>query len=642
MDKLPTLTATQQNSIFAELGQEQFYDKIQKTKAKYKDQLRGEATYTHSDWKRRGNHNGSRSLQFHDERFLADDLAFISSPGAGHIFQNGKYITATIIEEDVKAKALRIRAATNDGIKEPVRELLESILRQFEMIAAKPSDREACTKIMFTQVVTSHQKRILTRLHPPSTTPLIDKFRNAIDSIHSQNPDYFENLKTRTQELSDNYDMHRAQLLSRDESDKRKIEIISMIINQAYEISIMLSRRTLESSLSEILDDSSDQVRKSVRKLDKLARYRRVCIEFGSFAAENTSRFKKFSFIPMAAYTSCKLSGEKRHVHAEIQLVTYMELHPSYPRPRIIGCNKASCFLCDAFITAHKQYYVSATHGKLYHQWAIPDLEAYSNATRMRFKNTLGSILGMLQNLLLVELDPQVPRNIGMESFVVDPSMESLRCGVPEDLPDLAALQEHLPIVNDDIIRGPNQGNLYLVPRNSRQSLRSSSVHVMGRKTPKPPEFDQSGPNDKVKEVSMGRNASINHDTNQLNGHSEATSSSTLVLHPNTIPDLHMQISPNRSRRVHSETVNLDIEHEGPSPLMDKGSSKTSVHIRQIDQEAQANMKTDSAHHTIVDYRDLPVGKDVTFPLLEGSSRKVLICVGRSKDNLFVELSRAD
>jgi hypothetical protein len=62
----------------------------------------------------------------------------------------------------------------------------------------------------------------------------------------------------------------------------------------------------------------------------------------------------------------------KSKIHAEIQVIYYLELNPSSLPPRIIASSKDACFLCNAFIQMHGKMYTARTHGRLYPGWRLP------------------------------------------------------------------------------------------------------------------------------------------------------------------------------------------------------------------------------------------------------------------------------
>ena len=67
----------------------------------------------------------------------------------------------------------------------------------------------------------------------------------------------------------------------------------------------------------------------------------------------------------------------KRFVHAEVQMVVFLETSSPPPWPRVIGASKEACFLCDSFIKAHGYFYLSKAHRKVFHQWTVPDRKDY-------------------------------------------------------------------------------------------------------------------------------------------------------------------------------------------------------------------------------------------------------------------------
>lgn len=73
-----------------------------------------------------------------------------------------------------------------------------------------------------------------------------------------------------------------------------------------------------------------------------------------------------------------KLAAPRRSykIHAEIQLLSFYELHPQLPRPRVICSSKSACFLCDLFIKIHANFFVARTHGVLYDKWSLPDMQS--------------------------------------------------------------------------------------------------------------------------------------------------------------------------------------------------------------------------------------------------------------------------
>jgi hypothetical protein len=41
--------------------------------------------------------------------------------------------------------------------------------------------------------------------------------------------------------------------------------------------------------------------------------------------------------------------------------------------PRVVGCSKSACFLCDMFIQRHDKYQITSAHRRIYPKWTIPN-----------------------------------------------------------------------------------------------------------------------------------------------------------------------------------------------------------------------------------------------------------------------------
>jgi hypothetical protein len=67
----------------------------------------------------------------------------------------------------------------------------------------------------------------------------------------------------------------------------------------------------------------------------------------------------------------------KSKIHAEIQLLYYLERNPSSLPPNVIASSKDACFLCNAFIHMHGKVHTARTHGRLYPGWRLPFMPTF-------------------------------------------------------------------------------------------------------------------------------------------------------------------------------------------------------------------------------------------------------------------------
>ena len=172
---------------------------------------------------------------------------------------------------------------------------------------------------------------------------------------------------------------------------------------------------------------------KHVRQVDKIGRYWGLCNDMASASRRYSKLFKSIrlevvpryeTFTPPAVFPN---KAVPCHVHAEIQLVTFYGLNPEITKimPRVLGVSKAACYLCDLFIFHHKRFFISKTHGRLYHQWNVPDLMEFSQSQLQEYRHTLAMMNDHLQTSLVTERKNQWRRPYPLESW------QALRSGFP-------------------------------------------------------------------------------------------------------------------------------------------------------------------------------------------------------------------
>ncbi|PHH51562.1 hypothetical protein CFIMG_003357RA [Ceratocystis fimbriata CBS 114723] len=88
-------------------------------------------------------------------------------------------------------------------------------------------------------------------------------------------------------------------------------------------------------------------------------------------------------------------------IHAEMQIIYYCNMPENCHilSPRAVCASKASCFLCNSYVTAHGSVYVPFSHGRLYTNWRLPNmsgLEIPEAAFVGRLETTVTWGLGLL------------------------------------------------------------------------------------------------------------------------------------------------------------------------------------------------------------------------------------------------------
>jgi hypothetical protein len=108
-----------------------------------------------------------------------------------------------------------------------------------------------------------------------------------------------------------------------------------------------------------------------------------------------------------------KFRGERHHVHAEIQLLSYQSqfFNPRQENEHVhhyIGCSKLCCLLCWLLLRAHGAFQVRGTHETIMHRWEIPGV-LLTNAHTAEYKPVLQDFLCFIKRLLQTLFDLPYP-----------------------------------------------------------------------------------------------------------------------------------------------------------------------------------------------------------------------------------------
>lgn len=141
-----------------------------------------------------------------------------------------------------------------------------------------------------------------------------------------------------------------------------------------------------------------------MQQIDKLARYYFICRDLIRIARkpEYDGLFKNIKIKHLDAFPGITRQGIRNQcfVHAEIQQAIHYERHPIEPAPRVIGCSKSACYLCDLFIRKQNQYRVSHAHRRLYEKWTIPDVDWRTEGQAAVFRSIIQAMLQELRETI--------------------------------------------------------------------------------------------------------------------------------------------------------------------------------------------------------------------------------------------------
>ncbi|GAB1310820.1 hypothetical protein MFIFM68171_01030 [Madurella fahalii] len=386
--------------------------------------------------------DAGRLLQFEQEERLTGTLAFISG-----VSDDPCHVIALCVEELVGGDGVRIVVAINKktpeagtGILERIKKGLENIFGHLSRI--RNDDYASLEGQVFRAVVDMCEKRILGRI--ASQRPgaayskkgkalfgaVIQQIVNAVlnhgnKKIYKTDIESFESAASLLRQRLARLEACKAEdvvlriedviraayrLNKTSDFDKifsgigklaRYLECALYLLELSKKKSRLFERTVITTvSLDPALFSRSVKVPAECSLTTCLARCqsgariiydaRNICSRLQTNPGKKSSDFMS---------TVKKVLGESR-VHAEIQIVSYYELHPAVKRPRVIRSSKDACYLCNLFIQLHGAFYMPRTHGNLYCGWRFLPIRALSEV-QIRFNRALESrIRDTIQNIM--------------------------------------------------------------------------------------------------------------------------------------------------------------------------------------------------------------------------------------------------
>ncbi|KIW86762.1 uncharacterized protein Z519_12548 [Cladophialophora bantiana CBS 173.52] len=332
---------------------------------------------------------GSQILSYKTEQRLADDFAFILAAQDG-----AESVTAVCIEELHEQPGLIIRVAGDGEVPEEIKSTLEQICECLMSCANSNIHLEECISTLSKLILSLSQERILSRMRlflgerPTSSVP---HRRDSASSSSSERALARMQAAASTpaaidlvRRLSDLRRMFQNAL--RSDSSQLEWELQNVVM-ESYAITTSEGQMPFRMNLENVeLNPQEWFNNKYITQIDKLGAYHRIPQTMAREARRRKTRHLFSNIKPryIGPYepkmSSISLTGKEVlcRVHAEIQLIVHYLLSPTPILPRFIGTSKETCFLCHLFIKRLGTFVVTATHGRLYDQWTIPDLAEYS------------------------------------------------------------------------------------------------------------------------------------------------------------------------------------------------------------------------------------------------------------------------
>ncbi|CAM1506579.1 Fc.00g062200.m01.CDS01 [Cosmosporella sp. VM-42] len=366
----------------------------------------------------------TRTLSIGNESDLTSVLAFLSS-----IRDDPNKVTAVCIEESVPGLVVMI-AVNAEGLDAST--YIQSVKAGFDTIftllrTASITSRETLQEQVLSSIISMCRSRILSRarLIGKGSRPTIEKYLLDTSAGIRQLPgvENKKNFLRICRELTEILKLYRELPCQTDQSEKDKyikriIDLFCYLDNVPNLDDILLkkldlatprmdtdSRRALLNTIKEMAmhKTSASILIKLARKHAIVRRATTLIVTLDAAAVSrpvvansdatlttvlqriaNTYR-TAWNMISLPNALSEKLKklpkdfvGELNRlrtgskIHAEIQLIWYLDGYQSRNPPRVIASNKDACYLCNAFITLQGKYTIPGTHGRLYPGWRLP------------------------------------------------------------------------------------------------------------------------------------------------------------------------------------------------------------------------------------------------------------------------------
>ncbi|KAF7195086.1 hypothetical protein HII31_03554 [Pseudocercospora fuligena] len=366
------------------------------------------------------------------EKQTADDLAYLAA-----VTEGAQSVAAVCLEQhfsDRSTSSLVIKIAGMDVVDESVRLMLGEICDILQHVSSSSSGLglqrlQSPIETVFRLIVEQHQQKLLGRLRSSKWTKpaylarthkksLWRDFENVVHRVQHVYPKRSEkgtrtNVQDRLTALGEIYQNF-------EDAAQDIQETLRHLVKSTYEF----CQSTTIAAYAKKLEDvhATPQIAaalKTLRQLEKIGAYWRVSKALIKTARSYSSLFQNISIEYITPYASVPTEiayepwAKTCHVHAEVQLAVHYASSATNSStdshapgtltiwPRIVGTSKYFCYLCYLFLRIHGRYQALNTHGRLYDQWTVPDLESYSAEVREHFAVVLERVNNHVAGKLL-------------------------------------------------------------------------------------------------------------------------------------------------------------------------------------------------------------------------------------------------
>lgn len=414
-------TASPDNSIWHDLPEDTFRKHLVNLQERAGPTPMDPQVFSIGEWLSSSSYvNNSYKLPLDVEQQLADDFAFLAAVAEG-----AQSVAAVCIEEQSQKLGMALRFAAmdiskNDDIKTALNGICDILSRTAASVFEEcPSEQ---VTPLFQRVIELHFYRLLARLRSSKwekpkylskshKKPLWKDFANL---VHRAQHTYAKKEKI-MRDLVESRLMELATVYEQFEVSQDEISSLMQLVEASFAFS---SSEEIKNYSQRLQNDTklTSQVAsaiKSLRQIQKIASYRRICLSLVTTARQYPALFQQIMIEHVVPFTEVPTNigyhewATTCHVHAEVQLAVYYDLNQEY-RPRCIGTSKWLCYLCYQFLSAHELFFPSKTHGRIFDQWTVPDLKEFDETDIQKYRRMLKKVDAVAQQQ--VESKPEVRR----------------------------------------------------------------------------------------------------------------------------------------------------------------------------------------------------------------------------------------
>lgn len=417
MSRKDARTANPNSSVWLDLPEDTFRHHLVKLEERTNAVPIGPQASLPEGWLRTSPYNSqtSHGLPLEIEQQLADDFASLAA-----VEEGAQSVAAVCIEEHVRPSRLTLRFAAldislNDAVKTALQEAADILAQAASDSGENSISLSKYVDVLFHHVIQLHLRRLLARLRSTKwekpkylskshKKPLWQDFANLIHRAQFVYTKREKASRLHVEELLGKL----ASIYERFETVQEELPALIHLVKASFTFCSREEAKDyvlrLESRTGSKLTQQVASAIKCLRQIQKIAAYRRICISLVQTAREYALLFQNgMALAYLTPYKSVPTTigyeewATTCHVHAEVQLAVHYDLkilhlepgQESFLLPRCIGISKWLCYLCYQFLRAHKVFFPSRTHGRLYDQWTIPDLAEFDEDLLNRYRSIL-------------------------------------------------------------------------------------------------------------------------------------------------------------------------------------------------------------------------------------------------------------